>query len=69
MSDGDVDSEKYIDAHFDDECWMFQVKLSENLEHIVLIDPNGKKAPKQIYVRHVTELRTGACTVCIVRNW
>jgi len=44
------------------------VKLTDNLEHIVLSDPNGKKAPKQIYVRHITELRTGACTFTLRRS-
>ena len=44
------------------------IKLTDNLEHILLIDPNGKKAPKQLYVRHITELRTGACTFTLRRS-
>merc|ERR1712232_202505 len=44
------------------------VKLTDNLEHMILTDPNGKKAPKQLYVRHITELRTGACTFTLRRS-
>merc|ERR1712115_118680 len=44
------------------------LKLTENLEHMLLIDSNAKKAPKQLYVRHILELRTGACTFTLRRS-
>merc|ERR1712113_1237109 len=44
------------------------VKLTNDLEYILLIDPNNKKAPKQLYIRHITELRTGACTFTLRRS-
>merc|ERR1712129_183370 len=44
------------------------LKLTDNLEHLLLIDPNAKKAPKQLYVRHIIELRTGACTYTLRRS-
>merc|ERR1740123_2642269 len=44
------------------------VSMSDDLEHMILTDPNGKKAPKQLYVRHITELRTGACTYTLRRS-
>ena len=44
------------------------ISLSDDLEHMILTDPNGKKAPKQLYVRYITELRTGACTFTLRRS-
>eukprot|EP01083_Nonionella_stella_P115236 341428_1 len=44
------------------------IKLTDDLEYIVLMDPNGKKAPKKLYVRNITELRTGACTFTLRRS-
>merc|ERR1712083_1237665 len=44
------------------------VSMSDDLEHMILTDPNGKKAPKQLYVRYITELRTGACTFTLRRS-
>ncbi len=38
------------------------------MEHIQLVDLNGKKAPKKLYVRHIVELRTGACTYTLRRS-
>ena len=32
------------------------VSLSDDLEHMILTDPNGKKAPKQLYVRYIRKI-------------
>jgi len=44
------------------------VKLTDDLEYIILKDPSGKKEPKQIYVRDITEMRVGACTPALTRG-
>ena len=44
------------------------VRLTENLEYIVLKDPTGKKAPKSYWIRNIDEIRTGACTFTLRRT-
>jgi len=44
------------------------VKLTQDLEYIILQDPSGKKPSRQINVRQITEMRTGACTAALTKG-
>lgn len=44
------------------------IKLTDDLEYLLMVDPAGKKAPKQLPIRSIVEIRTGCCTFILKRK-